>query len=169
MHDLRNRQTQQSVVHRHGVSGRNDAEAPHCGASSGVELLVALSIEIADALMRLMPPALSIATSSRRTSSSPSADMRRFSILAWPRSQSKNIDALHHRNVSDHSRNRNRHGELHVAGTSSRQGVGRTYRSVLLRRGHVRDVNREIALSRGEHGSNFRGHFESRTGPADPA
>ena len=35
LHHLRNRQARWASLHRHGVSGRADAEAPHRGASAG--------------------------------------------------------------------------------------------------------------------------------------
>jgi serine/threonine protein kinase len=47
------------------------------------EVLLPIAIDIADALDAAHGLALSIATSSPRTSSSPSADTRRFSILGW--------------------------------------------------------------------------------------
>ena len=39
-----------SAVHCHGVSGRSDAEAPHCGQPLETETALSLAIEIADAL-----------------------------------------------------------------------------------------------------------------------
>ena len=51
LHDLRNRQARWSAVHRHGVSGRADPEAPHWRADHWrPKRSLSLAIEIADAL-----------------------------------------------------------------------------------------------------------------------
>ena len=51
LHDSRHRRAGRPGVHRHGVSGRRDAEAPHCRAAAGNgRTAVDLAIEIADAL-----------------------------------------------------------------------------------------------------------------------
>ena len=70
-----------------------DPEAPHRRPAARAGDLLALGIEIADALDAAHPRASSIATSSPRTSSSPSVDMPRCWISAWPRWRRRRTDA----------------------------------------------------------------------------
>ncbi len=129
---------------------------------------------------RWMPPTAkgsSIATSSRPTFSSPSADTPRFSISVWPRctpgadSQARWSPPTPRpepsRAASHQPGNRARHRRLHVTRTGARQRTGCAYRSFFLWRGAVRDGDRSIAVPGRDLGDDLRGHPESRSRPPD--
>ena len=86
LHHLRNWRARRPALHRDGVSGRHDAEAPHRRAAAGNGDCCSRSRSRSPTRSTpLTRKASSIATSSLRTSSSPSAATPRFSISDWPR------------------------------------------------------------------------------------
>ncbi len=87
LHDPRHRRAGRPLLHRNGVPGWRYPETPHRGPPSGNgNAAGARHRDRRRAWMRLTPRASSIATSSPRTSSSPGAATRRFSISAWRKS-----------------------------------------------------------------------------------
>ncbi len=96
--------------------------------------------------------ASSIATSSRRTFSSPSAATPRFSTSAWPKVRQRRIiqpafgrcDSVRPAVSEQHLTSPGSdawHRGLHVAGAGAGQGPGRAHGSVFLRRRALRDGN----------------------------
>ena len=87
LHHLRHRRAGRPLLHRHGVSGWNHAEAPHRRPPAGDRNAAAARPSRSPTPWTPRTPReSSIATSSPRTFSSPRAVTRRFSILDWRKS-----------------------------------------------------------------------------------
>ena len=99
------------------------------------------------------PAASSTATSSRPTSSSPTraredARLRARQARAGDGAAMRSaLPTMAGEVTSDESRDDAGHGRLHVAGTGARRASGRAQRSVLVRRGPLRDGDRRAAVS----------------------
>ena len=161
LHDLRRRH--RSAVHRDGTARRRDAPAAAHARPDG--RAGPRRHRPAPSPMPWMPRtarASSIATSSRRTSSSRRAG-RRFWISGWRRrrpdqrrSTSPARPTRSVRGAADRSRQHGGDGVVHVAGAGPRAAVGRPHGSVLVRRGALRNGDGHAAISRGQPGSHFR-------------
>ena len=90
LHGLRRRPVRRPAVHRDGVPGRPDAEAPHQrpAAAARQSRSISASRSPTPSTPRTRR-ASSTATSSPRTSSSPSAGRPRSSTSAWPSCRSR--------------------------------------------------------------------------------
>ena len=116
------------------------------------------------------------ATSSRRTSSLPTATRPRFSISAWPSRRCKaqsvlgGVDAGSAATVDEQLADQpgidRRHGGLHVSGTGPRQRSGHAHRSVFVWRSALRDGHWFAAISRRYFGGHFRCDSEPPAGCA---
>ena len=161
LHHLRNRRRKRQSLHRHGVSRGPDAEASHRRAARRTRTRCSnWPSKLRTRWTRRTPKASSIATSSPRIFSSPSAATPKFSISAWPKSRRKKMPcATTPRKppprrsapaiwTSDQPGYGSRNGRLHVAGTVGRERSRWPHRFIFLRHRPVRNGHRHAAVSR---------------------
>ena len=163
LHHSRNWRREWANLYRHGMPGRQDAEAFHRRAVPWIWNCSSISASTSPTRStRPTAKESSTATSNRPTFSSPSAATPKFSTSALPsrvrlatvhygdagRNSVSDDDCGSASGRSDQPRRCGRHGRLYVARAGSRQGTRRAHRSVFVWRGALRNVHRRGTVSR---------------------